>query len=90
MKYAGGAVWAIGFFVYACLRWPPGCIDNLDFVSWTPVWATHIGGTIPGLVFSFGAYAIGGIYLFFSRGAVAPPRGPSPPSESGVRMMSTL
>jgi hypothetical protein len=47
-------------------------LEHLDFVSWTPVWATHIGGTIPGLVFSFGAYAIGGRYLLIARGRGAP------------------
>lgn len=57
------AVWACGFFLYACCAQPPWLLENLDFVSWTPTWATHIGGTIPGLVFSFTAYALGGYVL---------------------------
>jgi putative hydroxymethylpyrimidine transporter CytX len=60
------AVWVIGFFLYACCAQPPWLIENLDFVSWTPTWATHIGGTIPGLVFSFTAYSLGG-YLLLDR-----------------------
>jgi nucleobase:cation symporter-1, NCS1 family len=57
------AVWAAGFFLYACCAQPPWLLEHLDFVSWTPTWATHIGGTIPGLLFSFGAYTLGGLLL---------------------------
>ncbi|MEO8457940.1 MAG: cytosine permease, partial [Chloroflexota bacterium] len=68
-------VWACGFLLYACCAQPPWLLDNLDFISWTPTWATHIGGTIPGLVFSFGAYTIGG-FLLFGRGEMT--RRPAP------------
>jgi NCS1 family nucleobase:cation symporter-1 len=65
------AVWSMGFFLYACCAQPPWLLDNLDFVSWTPTWATHVGGTIPGLVFSFTAYLLGGS-LLLDRGEPAP------------------
>ena len=60
--YMGGlnpvaiAVWVAGFFVYASAGQPPWLLEHLDFVSWVPDWATHIGGTIPGFTFSFVAY----------------------------------
>lgn len=50
------AVWIGGFFVYAFAGQPPWLLEHLDFVSWVPDWATHIGGTIPAFVFSFVAY----------------------------------
>ena len=62
------AIWATGFFIYSCAAQPPWLLEHLDFVSWVPVWTTHIGGTIPGLVFSFGAYAVAGRYLLLARG----------------------
>jgi putative hydroxymethylpyrimidine transporter CytX len=52
------AVWVCGFFVYAFAAQPPWLLENLDFVSWVPAWATHIGGTIPGLVFSSAVYFV--------------------------------
>lgn len=59
----GIGVWLSGFFVYAFTAQPPWLLENLDFVSWVPAWATHIGGTIPGLVYSFALYAIVGRYV---------------------------
>jgi len=70
--YAGGlnpvaiVVWIAGFFVYACAGQPPWLLEHLDFVSWVPDSATHIGGTIPGFIFSFIAY-LAGARLFFPR-----------------------
>ncbi len=61
-------IWIAGFFLYSCAAQPPWLLEHLDFVSWTPVWATHIGGTIPGLVFSFGAYAVAGRFMLIARG----------------------
>jgi purine-cytosine permease-like protein len=57
------AVWASGFLLYSCCAQPPWLLEHLDFVSWAPTWMTHIGGTIPGLVYSFGVYAIAGRFL---------------------------
>jgi len=60
--YTGGfnpvaiLVWIAGFFVYACAGQPPWLLEHLDFVSWVPDWATHIGGTVPGFIFSFVVY----------------------------------
>ncbi len=65
------AIWAAGFFIYACAAQPPWLLEHLDFVSWVPAWTTHIGGTIPGLVFSFGAYAAAGRFMLLG-GARAP------------------
>jgi len=68
--YTGGlnpvalVVWIAGFFVYAFTGQPPWLIEHLDFVSWIPNWATHIGGTIPAFIFSFFAY-LGGAWLLF-------------------------
>ena len=56
-------VWAASFFIYAVCAQPPWLLDNFDFVSWAPTWMTHVGGTIPGLVLSFGAYTLGGYFL---------------------------
>jgi putative hydroxymethylpyrimidine transporter CytX len=52
-------VWIIGFLIYAHAAQPPWLLEHADFVSWVPAWATHIGGTIPAFVFSFGAYWAG-------------------------------
>jgi putative hydroxymethylpyrimidine transporter CytX len=52
----GVAVWVCGFFLYAFAAQPPWLLQNLDFVSWVPTWMTHVGGTIPGLIFSSVAY----------------------------------
>jgi hypothetical protein len=72
-------VWVSSFFLYACAAQPPWLLENFDFVSWVPTWATHIGGTIPGLVFSFGAYALLGRYLLLREPAPpAPAPGPVP------------
>lgn len=57
------AVWAGGFLLYSFAAQPPWLLDNLDYVSWAPAWATHIGGTIPGLVFSSAVYWVGARYL---------------------------
>ncbi len=63
--YTGGlnpvaiVVWLGGFFVYAFAGQPPWLLDHLDFISWVPTWATHIGGTIPAFIFSFVAYLVG-------------------------------
>lgn len=56
-------VWVCGFFLYAFAAQPPWLLENLDFVSWAPAWATHVGGTIPGLVFSSLAYWLAARYL---------------------------
>jgi nucleobase:cation symporter-1, NCS1 family len=68
--YTGGinplafAIWIAGFFVYVFAGQPPWLLDHLDFVSWVPDWATHVGGTIPAFTFSFVAY-LGGAWLLF-------------------------
>ena len=49
-------IWTIGFFIYAFAGQPPWLLEHLDFVSWVPAWATHVGGTFPALAFSFFAY----------------------------------
>jgi NCS1 family nucleobase:cation symporter-1 len=70
--YTGGlnpvalAVWAAGFFVYAFAGQPPWLLEHLDFVSWVPGWATHVGGTIPAFVFSFVAYLAGSMLVSFA------------------------
>jgi hypothetical protein len=45
--------------VYAFAGQPPWLLEHLDFVSWVPSWATHVGGTIPAFFFSFFAYLPG-------------------------------
>jgi putative hydroxymethylpyrimidine transporter CytX len=55
----GALVWAAGFVLYAHAAQPPWLLEHADFVSWVPAWVTHIGGTIPAFVFSFGAYWLG-------------------------------
>jgi putative hydroxymethylpyrimidine transporter CytX len=77
----GITVWIAGFFLYACAAQPPWLLENFDFVSWVPAWVTHIGGTIPGLIFSFGAYALGGYWLLGVR-APGPSPAPSPVAEA--------
>ena len=75
--YAGGlnpiaiAVWLAGFFVYALAGQPPWLLDHLDFISWVPTWATHIGGTLPAFIFSFLAY-LAGAGLFSSMPTAQP------------------
>ncbi|HVP04631.1 MAG TPA: cytosine permease [Dehalococcoidia bacterium] len=56
-------VWACGFLLYSCAAQPPWLLEHLDYVSWVPTWATHIGGTIPGLLFSSVAYWLAARYL---------------------------
>jgi NCS1 family nucleobase:cation symporter-1 len=68
--YVALAVWFCGFFVYAFAGQPPWLLENLDFVSWVPDWATHVGGTIPGLVFSSVVYYIAGRALLMGQGSV--------------------
>jgi len=86
--YAGGlnpvaiAVWAAGFFVYALAGQPPWLLDHLDFVSWVPDWATHVGGTIPAFVFSFVAYLAGARLFAFAPQPMPVKRAPEP--EAGV------
>lgn len=65
--YVALSVWFCGFFVYAFAGQPPWLLQNLDFVSWVPSWATHVGGTIPGLLFSSAAYYIAGRALLMRR-----------------------
>ena len=63
-------VWIAGFFVYAFAGQPPWLLEHLDFVSWVPTWATHIGGTIPAFIFSFVAYLMGArLFAFGSQPA---------------------
>lgn len=63
--YAGGfnlvglGVWLAGFLLYAHAAQPPWLLLNADFVSWAPTWMTHVGGTVPAFLFSFGAYWLG-------------------------------
>jgi putative hydroxymethylpyrimidine transporter CytX len=72
-------VWAASFFIYAVCAQPPWLLDNLDFVSWAPTWMTHIGGTIPGLALSFGAYVLGGYFLLrITEGVPAATPAPAP------------
>jgi putative hydroxymethylpyrimidine transporter CytX len=74
--YSGGlnpvaiAVWVGGFFVYAFAGQPPWLLDHLDFVSWVPSWATHVGGTIPAFVFSFFVYLAGSQLFAFGLASV--------------------
>lgn len=70
------AVWFSGFFVYAVAAQPPWLLQNLDFVSWAPTWMTHVGGTIPGLLYSSAVYWLAGRYLLLgSRAAPSVPAG---------------
>jgi NCS1 family nucleobase:cation symporter-1 len=63
-------VWIAGFFVYAFAGQPPWLLEHLDFVSWVPDWATHVGGTIPAFIFSFVAYLSGArLFVFRSQSA---------------------
>lgn len=86
--YAGGfnlaaiAIWIAGFFVYAFAGQPPWLLEHADFVSWVPSWATHVGGTIPALAFSFFGYAIVGHVLALS-GEAASQHAGSPQPEAG-------
>jgi nucleobase:cation symporter-1, NCS1 family len=83
--YSGGlnpvaiAVWVGGFFVYAFAGQPPWLLDHLDFVSWVPSWATHVGGTIPAFVFSFAVYLLGSSLFALARAETH-----SPVEASGV------
>ncbi len=76
------AVWVAGFLLYAGAAQPPWLLEHFDFVSWVPTWFTHIGGTIPGLIFSFTAYAVGGYWLLGIRQPGQPPA--SAPLVEGV------
>ena len=62
---AGFVAWTIGFLVYAHAAQPPWLLEHADFISWAPAWMTHIGGTIPGFVVSFGLY-LAGAHLYLS------------------------
>ena len=66
-------VWAGGFFVYAFAGQPPWLLEHLDFVSWVPSWATHVGGTIPAFFFSFFVYLAGARLLLGAQGRRPPP-----------------
>jgi NCS1 family nucleobase:cation symporter-1 len=56
VNLVGITAWAIGFVIYAVAAQPPWLLEHADFISWAPLWMTHIGGTIPAFVFSFVAY----------------------------------
>ena len=58
----------LAFLVYAHAAQPPWLLEHADFVSWAPVWMTHIGGTIPRFVVSFGLY-LAGAQLWLAAGA---------------------
>jgi nucleobase:cation symporter-1, NCS1 family len=75
-------VWIAGFFVYAFAGQPPWLLEHLDFVSWVPAWATHVGGTIPAFVFSFVAYLAGARPFAFSSRPVTARSSPEP--EAGL------
>jgi len=64
-------VWVTGFLLYSLAAQPPWLLENADFISWAPTWATHIGGTMPALVFSFVAYWAGAQWLLRPRRAEA-------------------
>jgi putative hydroxymethylpyrimidine transporter CytX len=68
----GIAVWAAGFFIYALCAQPPWLLEHADFVSWAPLWMTHIGGTIPAFAFSFVAYWAGFQAQSALRGGASP------------------
>ena len=82
--YAGGlnpvaiVVWAGGFFVYAFAGQPPWLLEHLDFVSWVPGWATHVGGTIPAFIFSFVVYLVGARLFAFGSQPVTVRSAPKP------------
>jgi NCS1 family nucleobase:cation symporter-1 len=59
LNLVGIVAWAIGFLIYVHAAQPPWLLEHADFISWAPVWVTHIGGTIPAFVFSFVAYWAG-------------------------------
>jgi nucleobase:cation symporter-1, NCS1 family len=86
--YTGGlnpvaiVVWIGGFFVYAFAGQPPWLREHLDFVSWVPDWATHVGGTIPAFVFSFVAYLGGSRLVAF--GSQSMPVGRAAEPEAGL------
>src|SRR5436309_7120661 len=64
-------VWVTGFLLYSLAAQPPWLLEKADFISWAPTWATHIGGTMPALVFSFVAYWAGAQWLLRPRRAEA-------------------
>jgi purine-cytosine permease-like protein len=55
----GLGVWLAGFLLYCFAAQPPWLVEHADFMTWAPGWVTHIGGTIPALLFSFAAYWAG-------------------------------
>lgn len=59
VSIAGVVAWAAGFLVYVHAAQPPWLLEHADFISWVPLWATHIGGTIPGFAVSFVLYLAG-------------------------------
>ena len=58
-NFVGIVAWLAGFLIYVHAAQPPWLLEHADFVSWVPVWVTHVGGTIPAFVFSFVAYWAG-------------------------------
>jgi len=75
---AGFVAWALGFLVYAHAAQPPWLLEHADFVSWVPVWMTHIGGTIPGFFVSFVAYLAGAqLYLSMRSRPIEPAASPA-------------
>jgi NCS1 family nucleobase:cation symporter-1 len=55
----GLVVWLAGFLLYCFAAQPPWLVEHADFMTWAPGWVSHIGGTIPALLFSFVAYWAG-------------------------------
>jgi putative hydroxymethylpyrimidine transporter CytX len=52
-------VWLAGFLLYSFAAQPPWLVEHADFMTWAPSWVSHIGGTIPALLFSSAAYWAG-------------------------------
>jgi putative hydroxymethylpyrimidine transporter CytX len=55
----GLGVWLAGFLLYCFAAQPPWLVEHADFMTWAPSWVSHIGGTIPALLFSSAAYWAG-------------------------------
>jgi NCS1 family nucleobase:cation symporter-1 len=69
----GLGVWLAGFLLYCFAAQPPWLVEHADFMTWAPSWVTHIGGTIPALLFSFAAYWAGAqVWLGVGRAQEAP------------------
>lgn len=66
-------VWLAGFLLYCFAAQPPWLVEHADFMTWAPTWVTHIGGTIPALLFSSVAYWAGArVWLGVGRAQEAP------------------